>query len=348
MLFVAVCVSAVVLVVTTIDAQDDDLTESVRSVPHSIDLDKIIDGGPLKDGIPSINNPVFAAVSEADSAVDDNSQVLVAETENGVEIFPLNILLWHQIINDTASDPPIVATYDPFIDRAAVYQSVYQGRLLTFGVSGKLFESNMLMYDRQTNSLWHQFNGRAVVGDMTGSSLLPVKSSIMPWKYAKKKFPDAKVLSRETGFDRNYDEQLYDVYFKSDKLYFDISNKDTRYGLKKTVYGIEIGGKSKAYPDELLDGKWLLLDTFNDNPLLILKNPQTGVVKVFKTYVYGTPLEFELKEDGFLDTKYGAKWNFDGACVEGTYKGWRLQEIENTRAFWFAWSNFHPDTEILF
>lgn len=343
-LLIIVSILAIALVTLTIDEKKTEI--EIRTVPHVVPLEKIIDGGPPKDGISSIDTPSFITVDEAASQIKDNDSVFVVHLSKGTRIFPMDILTWHQIVNDVLADPPVVVTYCPFVNHVAAYNGVYNGALLHFGVSGKLFESNMLMYDRQTNSLWQQLTGKSIVGEMTGASLSEIPSEIMPFKYASKKFTDAKVLSHNTGFDRNYDEHLYEVYLKSDKLYFEISNNDLRYSPKKIVHGVEIDGKTKAYPDELLYGKWFLQDTFSDIPLLVLKNPQTGAVKIFKTFVYGIEFDFELVENGIKDKLSGSKWNFDGECTEGKYKGWKLTPIKGTRVFWFAWATLYPDTEI--
>ncbi|MBU1992489.1 MAG: DUF3179 domain-containing protein [Patescibacteria group bacterium] len=344
-LFVLICASAVVLVWATLD-QEEDLGE-LQAVPHSVDFDQIIDGGPPKDGILSIDEPKFIKAEEADPVIEDDEIVLIVENFRGAKIFPLKILVWHQIVNDTKNDPPLLVTYDPFTNNISAYKSLYNDqKLLTFGVSGKLYESNTLMYDRETNSLWTQFNGEGIVGELIGAKLQRLNSYLAPWKYVKKKYTDALVLSRETGTDRDYDHSPYEVYLNSDKLYFDISRTDDRLKKKDIVYGIELNGTAKAYPDTSLEDEWLITDIIGETPVLILKNPQTGTVKAFKSYVYGWPVEFEMGKDGITDKRYQAKWDFDGKCVYGRIAGWQLTEIPVIRSYWFGWYIFNPETEL--
>jgi hypothetical protein len=337
-LFITVFALAAILFVVTIDETDQ---VEIRTVPHTISLDEIVDGGPPKDGIPAVDNPLYLSVDEAKPVMNLDEEVLIIQTKKDIRIVPLKILLWHHIINDVTSDPPLVITYDPFTDHAAVFNSVYNGQLFNFGVSGKLYESNMLMYDRATNSLWQQYIGQGVVGEMTNAALGEVSSHLIPWKYAKKKYTDAIVLSRDTGFVRDYDEPVYDAYRASDKLFFEISYIDERLPLKETVYGVRVGDSSKAYTDLNLDNKWLLEDP---DDLLVLKNPQTELVRVFKPYIWGRLLNFEIREDGIYDLVSESKWNFDGECEDGQYKGWSLTEVPVKKSYWFAWSAFNHDS----
>jgi len=212
----------------------------------SIDTTKLLSGGPGKDGIPALNNPTFVAIGE--EALEDEVQGVFVERGTDKRFYPYNILVWHEIVNDTIGGEPLAITFCPLCGSAIVFDRVVGGRTLTLGVSGLLYESNLVMFDRETESLWSQVLGRAVVGELLGTELEIESMSVLTYKVLKAKYPDAKVLSQKTGHPRNYTIYPYGDYDENDDIYFPVSVTDARYQAKTIMYVTPFDGRSFAFP----------------------------------------------------------------------------------------------------
>lgn len=215
---------------------------STNTAKASIPLDKVLDGGPGKDGIPSLTNPKFVDINEAEKSIKDDMDGLVVSVGNTVKFYPYSIMVWHEIVNDVVGDKPLVVTFCPLCGSAIVFDTTDQ-----FGVSGKLYESNLLMYDKKTESLWSQSIGTAVVGDRTGEKLTVYSSQVLSFKIFKEKWPNGKVMSTNTGFSRNYDLYPYGDYNSSDDIIFPISIEDTRLPAKEIMYVVNAYDRSVAF-----------------------------------------------------------------------------------------------------
>ena len=213
----------------------------------SISLDKVLDGGPGKDGIPAITDPKFTRVAEARKWLKDDSDGIVVTVGKTTRFYPYNIIVWHEIVNDKIEGKSLVVTFCPLCASAIIFDATVGGQQEQFGVSGKLYESNLLMYDKTTESLWSQIIGEAVVGDKTGEKLSVYPSQVMSFKQAFEKYPSMDVLSKETGYSRNYDVSPYGDYDTNDKIYFPISINDTRLPAKEIMYIVNFGDNSVAF-----------------------------------------------------------------------------------------------------
>jgi hypothetical protein len=221
---------------------------------RSIDLNLILDGGPGKDGIPAINNPKFVSISEAKTK-DDVLGVLV-DIKGKKRYYPYNILVWHEIVNDSFNGQGIVVTFCPLCGSAIVFNAHLEGERLQFGVSGKLYESNMLMYDKKTESLWSQSRGESVVGDYTDIKLDLVQMQLIQFSELKAKYPETQILSEKTGYSRDYSLYPYGDYESTERLYCPVSVKDTRFKTKRIMYVFNLHDKSVAFPaDNLGSGR---------------------------------------------------------------------------------------------
>ncbi len=217
----------------------------------SIELAKVLSGGPGKDGIPAIDNPRFVSVEEArEFLTDDISGILLSRGETE-KFYPYTILVWHEVVNDTIEGEAVVVTFCPLCASAIVFDAVVSGKKETFGVSGKLYESNLLMYDRDTESLWSQIRGEAVVGKKTGKKLTRVPFQIASFGDVRGRFPQAEILSTNTGFSRDYTFYPYGDYNENENIYFPISINDTRLPLKEPMFIVDVLGSSIAF--KLLD-----------------------------------------------------------------------------------------------
>ncbi|MBD3328775.1 DUF3179 domain-containing protein [Candidatus Peregrinibacteria bacterium] len=263
-----------------------------------------------KDCIPSIDDPKFVSAAEADEYLDDDDWVIGLERSGVVRAYPLNILNWHEIINDKVGDEPIAISFCPLCYTGNAFIREIDGEETEFGVSGYLINSNLVMYDRLTGSLWEQLTGEALNGPNVSEKLKKITVATLPWEDWLENHPETQVLSRDTGFDRDYDQSPYGDYDESTDVFFSVANRDNRLFEKEIVYGVYYDGVAKAYPRSLLenlnDDEKILDDEIGDNPVEI-------------------------------------KWDDGKFSVFAKESG---EEIVPEISFWFAWVAFYPDTEI--
>jgi len=249
-----------------------------NTLQNSIPLDAILNGGPGKDGIPAINAPVFSTVTNALETEDANG-FGVAVSLNGVnKFYPYNIMVWHEIVNDTFNGTPVLVTFCPLCGSAMVFNPVIQGVRKEFGVSGLLWESNLLMFDRQNESLWSQSIGEAVVGIDTGTKLSLYDSEVLTLQQFTQQFPDGEVLARPTDSVRNYDFYPYGDYNTSEALIFETSIQDTRLPAKTLMYVVNSGNTSVALKrDDVLSAQNVQLEV---NSEVLLVSALNGTISV--------------------------------------------------------------------
>ncbi len=214
---------------------------------HSIPLDQILDGGPGKDGIPALTNPKFTSIKEVDRNITDAIDGILVNVGNEAKFYPYNVLVWHEIVNDVVGGKPLVVTFCPLCGSAIVFDAEVNGKPEQFGVSGKLYNSNLLMYEKTTESLWSQIQGEAVVGDRTGEKLTLYPSQVISFKTLREKYPQAQVLSTDTGYRRDYSQYPYGNYGESNSLYFPTSVTDTRLPAKEIMHVVNYGNHSVAF-----------------------------------------------------------------------------------------------------
>ena len=210
----------------------------------------MLDGGPGKDGIPAIDAPVFLSIAEASEAMTylrDEMQGIVVLGEEEVRFYSYAIMNRHEIVNDVLDGEPIAVTFCPLCGSAIVFDRRVNDETLRFGVSGKLRQSNLLMYDDITESLWSQARGEAVVGAYTDTKLAHVTSDVMTRKQFIQTYPQGRVLSDETGYERSYARAPYGDYDTNDQLYFPVSNTDVRLPKKEILYVVQDAGESIAF-----------------------------------------------------------------------------------------------------
>jgi len=273
----------------------------------TIPVSEIKDGGPPKDGIPSIDQPKFLKAAEADLSAE--TRVLGVKTNGIAKAYPIPILNYHEIVNDEFGGQPVVVTYCPLCGSGVAFDAEIVDKARAFGVSGLLYNSDVLLYDRQSETLWSQIKMEAVAGPLVGELLTMLPTSNTTWQDWKKRHPGTLVLSDETGFRRNYEQNPYPGYAQSRKLYFAVENEDSRFHPKETVIGIEDDGKFKAYPFSELaktDNR-TIEDQFQGKKLIINynENDQSAII---------------------LDDE--------------------KDELPALTTFWFAWYAFHPETEV--
>jgi hypothetical protein len=216
---------------------------------HAVPLSEFQSGGPGKDGIPAIDAPKFLAAAEVDF-LQPKEPVIELEVRGQARAYPIQILIWHEIVNDTVGGRPVVVTFCPLCNTAIVFDRRIDGRTLDFGTTGNLRNADLVMYDRQTESWWQQFGGRALVGTLTGEKLEQVPARIVAWSEFRRAHPGGRVLSRETGHERSYGQNPYFGYDDVDTPpFFSTKNsRDYRLLPKERVVFIERAGEAVAVP----------------------------------------------------------------------------------------------------
>ncbi len=326
-----------------------------------VPLSGITSGGPAPDGIPAIDRPVFVAVGAAEPWLRGNEPVLALEVNRDVRAYPLQILMWHEIVNDTVGGLAIVATYCPLCNAGLVFERLVDGAPLDFGTSGKLYKSDLVMYDRQSHSLWAQMEGRAIVGARSGARLKQVPANTIAFADWKVAHPGGKVLSRETGYLRNYGINPYGGYDQPALNPFLFNGRlDPRRPPKERVAGVTLGGASRAYPWPVLERERVVHDTLGGERIVVFYQPgalsaldesrmersrPVGATAVFRM-PDGRALRFEPTADGFRDRETATHWNLLGGALQGPLAGQRLRPVPHVDAFWFAWAAFNPSTSI--
>ncbi len=326
------------------DAKSTVTIMETDGVLHTIPLEEIRGGGPPKDGIPSIDNPVFAEV--ADSAfMSDSDTVIGLEINGQARAYPLFILVWHEIVNDEVGGTPVSVTYCPLCYTNQVFERIIDGQTVEFGTSGKLYNSNLLMYDRLTESYWSQAVGLAVKGPLSGRVLETVPFDVITWGDWKGLHPDTLVLTTDTGHSRAYNVDPYGSYYTDRRVMFPIDNRDDRLHPKEIILGFSMGNTSKAYPQSVVESEALINDAIGDTPVLIASLfPENA--RAFERTVGGQVLDFEYEDGRITDTGSGSVWNYDGLAVSGTLRGEQLERLSIEPGFWFEWFAFHPQTLI--
>jgi hypothetical protein len=327
-----------------------------------VPLDEIVPGGPPPDGIPAIDRPKFVTPGEADRWLQAREPVLAVEIGGDARAYPLQIMTWHEIVNDSVGGRPVSVTYCPLCNSGIVFDRRVGGTVHDFGTSGKLYKSDLVMYDRQTHSLWSQMDGRAIVGDLAGARLAVLPSNTLAYGEWKRLYPGGKVLSRETGHSRMYGRNPYEGYDAPGShpfLFFD--TVDPRLPPKERVVGVLIGEHARAYPFGLLAERRVVADSLAGQPLVVFYRPGTlsaldrsliaasrdvGATAVFDPRVDGRLLTFEAVEEGFRDRETKTLWTLLGRAYEGRLQGRALRPLIHVDAFWFAWAAFRPATDV--
>ena len=327
-----------------------------------VPLDEIVSGGPPPDGIPAIDRPVFVAPAAADAWLHGREPVLALEVNGDARAYPLQILMWHEIVNDTVGGRAVAVTFCPLCNSGLVFERTVGGVTLDFGTSGKLYRSDLVMYDRQTHSLWAQMEGRAIVGARAGTRLAMLPANTLAYGDWKATHPRGRVLSRETGHARRYGENPYEAYDTPGSLPFLYDGRpDPRRPPKERVVGLVVAGEARAYPWPVLAARGVVHDTLGGEPLVIFHRPgalsaldaartdrsrAVGATAVWSRRVDARVLTFEPAAGGLRDRETGTVWDLLGHARRGPLAGRRLRAIQHVDAFWFAWAAFHPATTI--
>jgi hypothetical protein len=327
---------------------------------HSVPFDEILSGGPPKDGIPAIDQPKFVPVNAADDWIADREPIVTFEHDGVVRGYPWQILIWHEIVNDEVAGLPVSVTYCPLCNTAIAFDRRLGDRVLDFGTTGKLRHSDLVMYDRQTESWWQQATGEAIIGALTGEVLTFLPAPTMSWADFKNQYPSAQVLSRDTGHRRSYGANPYSGYDTGQPFLYR-GSVDPRLPTMARVVVVQADEAAVVYPMERLREEKVINHRVGDMPVVLFHRAGTasavdardigdgrdvGSAAVYSRNVDGQELSFHVDGDGFRDSETGTRWTTFGEAVEGPLAGKRLSELVAYVPFWFAWAAFAPDTPV--
>lgn len=326
-----------------------------------IEFDELQSGGPPRDGIPPIDKPKFVTIQEASSWLSQNEPLIFVNINGKTKAYPLQVLLWHEIVNDSIENTKIAVTFCPLCNASIVFNRELNGKTYDFGTSGLLRNSDLVMYDRQTQSLWQQFTGSAIVGDLTTEVLTQLPSSIVSFKDIREHYPSTLILSKDTGHSRSYGKNPYIGYDDINQTPFMLKAKaDERLFPMQRVSTVSINNADKAYSYSKVKRLKVINDSFENKNLVLFFNDnvtsaldksdiatskKSGSVLMYSSMLNNKKLEFYY-DRGIYDKQSNSKWNIFGVAIEGELKGQQLKPLTSGTHFWFAWAVFKPDTII--
>ena len=320
-----------------------------------------------RDGIPAIDAPVFESIDASRAWLADRSPLVVVELNGEAKAYPVAMLMFHEIVNDAIGGVPVAVTYCPLCNTALAFERIVDGQAVEFGVSGMLRKSDLIMYDRLTESWWQQVTGEGIVGVKTGERLTPVPVNIVSLADFEEAFPGGQVLSR----DSDSGGRLRQIYGQNPYVGYDgdggepflfFGSRDPRLPTMERLVALELGGVPKAYPFDLLREERVINDEVGGEPVVVFWKPGTasalsstiidqsrdvGATAVYDPVVEGQRLTFSAAGDvAFTDQETGSTWNLLGQATDGPLAGATLTAVLHANHFWFAWAAFNPDTLI--
>jgi len=330
---------------------------------HTIPYREILSGGPPKDGIVALDHPRFTTVAGADEWLRAVEPVIFLRIGDDARAYPIQILMWHEIVNDTVGGVPVVITFCPLCNTAIAFERSVAGQALDFGTTGRLRYSNQIIYDRQSETWWQQASGEGIAGRLAGKHLVFRPASIISWAEFKSDHPGGKVLSRDTGFNRFYGRNPYVGYDDVSSppfLYTGPATPDAMPAVAR-VLALDLNGDAVAYPYETLQKMRVVDDRVGGVEVVVLWAPGTasaldagsvaggrdvGAATAFARSLDGVPHTFELRENRIVDNETGSAWNVLGQAVSGPLAGKALTPVVAANHLWFSWAAFRPETRI--
>jgi hypothetical protein len=330
---------------------------------HSVPYSQFFSGGPQRDGIPPIDHPRVVPIAKMGTALDDRAPVMVVQQGQVARAYPLEILVWHEIVDDVLGGRPIAVTYCPLCNSSLVFDRRVGRLTLTFGTTGNLRNSDLVMWDRQTESWWQQFTGQAVVGRFTGTQLTALPSETLSWGEFKRRFPTGTVLSLHTGFDRPYGENPYAGYETdpSPSSFF-TGKTDSSLPAKERVAAVFAGARPLVVPFSKLRRSPVAEADAGGTPVAVFYDPhvrsvldstqvsrsiEVGTATAFDRRLGGRTLDFAPRDGLFVDRQTGSIWDITGTAIAGRLSGQHLRAIRHDEQFWFALAAFVPHARIV-
>ncbi len=331
----------------------------------SVHFDDIVSGGPPRDGIPAIDAPALESIADARAWINGLAPVIALEVEGEARAYPMAILTWHEIVNDTLGGVPVTVTFCPLCNTALAFERTIDGVVHDFGTSGNLLNSNLIMYDRQTESWWQQATGESIVGEQMGTRLTFLPAQIISLDEFEMTYPEGTVLSRETGHSRSYGRNPYPGYDRADESPFLFSGTaDGRIAPKERVATVGEGTDAIAFAYPELSQVGVVHGSVGGEAIVVFWAPGTrsaldsstinegqdvGTTGVYRPTVDGQELTFErLGPPGtpITDRDTGSTWSITGVAIDGPLAGTQLERVVSGDHLWFSWAAFSPDTRV--
>ena len=315
----------------------------VQTPAWLIAQDEVFDGGPGKDGIPSIDAPIFIETTNEDY-LESDELVIAMSFGDHVRVYPHSILDWHEIVNDNIRKHNYALTYCPLTGTAVAWNREIDGKITQFGVSGLLYNSNLIPYDRETDSYWSQMRLDCVNGDLKGKEIETYQVFETSWETARK-LPNVRVLSTETGFSRDYGRYPYGDYRTNhDFLIFPISNQDERLGNKDRVLGLISHGVTKGYSFGPFESQTTMIkDVFEGDEIFVIGDKSKNFIVAFYLDQGKTITVLKDEFPNLFQDERGNIYDAFGFATSGPDKGIQLRQPVSFIGYWFAWAAFYPE-----
>ena len=330
---------------------------------HSIPLTDFVSTGANKDGIPPIDAPKFANPESAAAWLAADEPVIAISLNGEARAYPLQILIWHLLVNDQIGSTPVLVSLSVLCNTAAVYDRRLAGATYTFGFSGAVHNSNLVIYDRQTQSFWQQLTGNAVAGSLNGAQLTRLPSAVVPFQVFRQTYPNGKVLSRDTGMKRAYGANPYAKFLSPGRVLFPVSLPGPLpFPSTDPIVVVESNGATRAYSSSLVAEHRVLTGRLANTPFVIFSTHKmldaidapiiagsrhTIAATVFSPTLNRRALTFYKHHGIFFDKETHSRWNLLGVCTSGPFAGKRLRPLTYTISDAFAWLAFYPDTPVM-
>lgn len=344
---------------SSIETNSDTVPDSPavnNSAEWLIPSDEVLDSGTGRDGIPAIDNPQFAPANKT-TYVSDERMVVGIKIGDTIKAYPHEVLDYHEIVNDRIGETHYALTYCPLTGTAIAWK---RNSDKEFGVSGLIFRNNLIPYDRSTGTQYSQMQMRGVHGPQSGSALTTIPVVQMPWSVWKSIYPESKILTTETGYNRDYNLDLYGKHYREEEsstLLFPVNNKDNRLPPKEVIHGVIWGtpanedARVRAYEiDNFGPGISLITHNFAGGEINVVGSADKNfAVSFFTPLAQDTKLQFKAVDDALpviMEDQEGNRWDLFGYAVEGPRQGERLRPTTSYTGYWFAWADFFPDLEL--
>jgi hypothetical protein len=331
---------------------------SRRLVP----LDDFLPGGPPRDGIRPLDHPRAVSVSDGDRYLRPDEPVLALALGSSARAYPVRILLWHEIANDVLAGRPVAVTYCPLCNSGVAFDRRVDGHVLRLGTTGLLRRSDLVMWDRQTESWWQQLDGRALVGRLAGKRLRMLPLAMMSWADYKRRYPYAEVLAERTGYERPYGLTPYRRYDTGGRPFGFNGRLDRRLPAMERVLAVRVTGKTVAAPYAVLRARPVLDTRVGGTPVVIVyqrrvRSPldarrisdsrEVGTAVAYDRRLGGRTLSFTNRGGRIVDDQTGSEWDVTGLAVSGLLRGRSLRPLVQNSQFWFALAAIAPDARVV-
>ena len=325
---------------------------------HSVSYGDILSGGPPKDGIPAIDAPSYVSIEEANEWINDIEPIVAVEVDGVARAYPLQVLTWHEIVNDELNNKPLSVSFCPLCNTAIAFEREFDGQVLDFGTTGRLRYSNLIMYDRQTETWWQQATGDGIAGEYTNEQLTFYPAAMISWADFKSQYPDGDVLSKDTGFNRSYGRNPYAGYDDiSQRPFLFDGDYDDQLPPMERVLTVELNDETVAYTYTVLEDKNVANDLVGGESIVVFWAEGTASAldegSIASGRDVGAAVAYASGGKNFLvdnslikDEETSSTWNIFGEAIDGELKGESLSPVVAVNHFWFSWAAFKPETRI--